>query len=194
MGKTEAIKIADEILMLYKMYGNQDYIGEPVSQIEHMCQCAQLAESENYDDEVILAAFFHDIGHLCEHIMEVDYMEEYGIVDHEKIGAGYLKDKGFSEKITKLIASHVEAKRYLTCRYPSYYERLSDASKSTLNFQGGPMNENEAKNFEQDEWFPLYITLRGWDEKAKAERVPLPDLERYRVMMIRHLIQHKVNS
>ena len=46
MRKTEAIKIADEILMLCKMYGNQDYIGEPVSQIEHMCQCAQLAEKK----------------------------------------------------------------------------------------------------------------------------------------------------
>jgi phosphonate degradation associated HDIG domain protein len=191
MGKTEAIKIADEILTLYKMYGNQDYIGEPVSQIEHMCQCAELAEREDYDYEVILAAFFHDIGHLCEHIMEVDYMEDYGIVDHEKIGADYLKSKGFSKKITKLVASHVEAKRYLTFKYPDYYEQLSDASRSTLNFQGGPMNEKEAKDFEKDELFPLYITLRGWDEKAKTEHVPLPDLERYRTMMIQHLIQHK---
>ena len=191
MEQTEAVKIADEILTLYKMYGDQDYIGEPVSQIEHMCQCAQLAEGEHYDDEVILAAFFHDIGHLCEHIMEVDYMEDYGIVDHEKIGADYLAGKGFSKKIAKLIASHVEAKRYLTFTYPSYYEKLSDASKSTLHFQGGPMNESEAKDFEKDEWFPLYITLRGWDEKAKAEQVPLPDLKRYRDMMIQHLIQKK---
>ncbi|MEP6927044.1 MAG: HDIG domain-containing metalloprotein, partial [Ginsengibacter sp.] len=106
MERTEAIKIADEILTLYKMYGNQDYIGEPVSQIEHMCQCAQLAEKENYDHEIILAAFFHDIGHLCEHIMDVDYMDNFWIVDHEKIGADYLKSKGFSKKITKLIASH----------------------------------------------------------------------------------------
>ena len=191
MEKAEAIKIADEILSLYKMYGNQDYIGEPVSQIEHMCQCAQLAESENYDYEVILAAFFHDIGHLCEHIMDVDYMEDYGIVDHEKIGADFLKRKGFSKKITKLIGSHVAAKRYLTFKYPSYYEQLSDASKSTLNFQGGPMNEKEARDFEKDEWFSLYITLREWDEKAKTEDVPLPDLERYRTMMIGHLIQNK---
>ena len=191
MDKSAAIKIADEILLLYKLYGNQDYIGEPVSQIEHMCQCAQLAENENYDDEVILAAFFHDIGHLCEHIMKVDHMEDYGIADHEKIGADFLKSKGFSKKITSLIASHVAAKRYLTLRYPSYYERLSEASKSTLNFQGGPMNEEEATNFEQEEWFPLYITLRGWDEKAKTEHVSLPDLEHYKGMMIRHLTQHK---
>jgi predicted HD phosphohydrolase len=55
MKQEQAIKVADEILSLYRLNGNQDYIGEPVSQIEHMCQCAQLAEKEGYDDEVILA-------------------------------------------------------------------------------------------------------------------------------------------
>ena len=191
MTKQQAITITDEILSLYKEYGNEDYIGEPVSQIEHMCQCAQLAEKEKYDDEVILAAFFHDIGHLCEHIMQVDYMDEYGIVDHEKIGAEYLSSKGFSKKITSLIASHVAAKRYLTFAYPGYYAKLSEASKNTLNFQGGRMTESEAKAFEREEWFPLYITLRGWDEKAKEENTPLPDLDHYKKMMIHHLIKNK---
>ncbi len=187
MTEIEAIKTTDEILSLYQQYGGQDYIGEPVSQIQHMCQCAQLAEKENYDDEVILAAFFHDLGHLCEHIMNVDYMDEYGIVDHEKIGADYLKRKGFSKKITSLIASHVEAKRYLTFVHPEYYDKLSEASKRTLEFQGGRMNEKQAGDLEKDEWFPLYITLRGWDEKAKEENVPLPNLEIYRTKMINHL-------
>jgi len=191
MENSEAEKITDEILGLYKMYGDQDYIGEPVSQIEHMCQCAQLAEKENYDEEVILAAFFHDLGHLCEHIMPVDYMENYGIADHEKIGSEYLKGKGFSEKITRLIASHVAAKRYLTFKNPVYYQQLSEASKNTLNFQGGPMNDSEAMDFEKEEWFNLYITLREWDEKAKEENIPLPDIERYRALMIQHLSQPK---
>ncbi|MEP7252808.1 MAG: phosphohydrolase, partial [Ginsengibacter sp.] len=71
-----------------------------------------------------------------------------------------------------------------------YYNRLSEASKNTLNFQGGRMNENEAKDFKKDEWFPLYITLRGWDEKAKEENTPLPDLDHYRTMMIGHLIKN----
>lgn len=48
----------ESILTLYKNYGDENYIGENVSQVEHMCQCAQLAENEGYDDEVILAAFF----------------------------------------------------------------------------------------------------------------------------------------
>jgi phosphonate degradation associated HDIG domain protein len=184
----EAIQTADEIIQLYQLYGNEDYIGEPVSQIEHMCQAAQLAEKENYDDEVILAAFFHDIGHLCEHIMEVKYMDEFGIVDHEKIGAEYLSEKGFSKRITKLVASHVEAKRYLTFKNPQYYDQLSEASKNTLTFQGGRMNEKEANAFEKEELFPLYLTLRGWDEMAKKENVPLPNLDYYRNLMIQHLI------
>jgi phosphonate degradation associated HDIG domain protein len=190
MEKSKALQIADEIMNLYKSYGSQDYIGEPVSQIEHMCQCAQLAEKENYDDEVILAAFFHDIGHFCEHIMDVEYMDEYGIVDHEKIGSEYLGRKGFSERITKLVASHVEAKRYLTFKNLDYYNRLSEASKSTLALQGGRMNEEEAKIFERDELFTFYITLRGWDEKAKEEHVPLPDLNKYRSMMIHQLTKN----
>src|SRR5215475_14746664 len=128
MKEKDAMQIADEIISLYEKYGDEDYIGEPVSQIEHMCQCAQLAEKEEFDSEVILAAFFHDIGHLCEHLVEVDHMENVGIVDHEKIGADYLRQKGFSEKIATLVESHVAAKRYLTYKYPAYYEKLSEAS------------------------------------------------------------------
>lgn len=58
-------EIIDEIFGLYAKYGGEDYIGEPVSQLEHMSQSAQLAVQEGYDDEVVLAAFFHDIGHIC---------------------------------------------------------------------------------------------------------------------------------
>jgi phosphonate degradation associated HDIG domain protein len=187
----EANKVADEVLDLYMRFGNEDYIGEPVSQIEHMTQAAQLAEKENYDEEVVLAAFFHDIGHLCEHIMEVEYMDDYGIVDHEKIGAIYLSGKGFSKRITKLIASHVNAKRYLTYKNPAYYEKLSEASRKTLTFQGGKMSPEEAAQFENDELFTLYLTLRNWDEMAKEENIPLPPLEHFRQLIIHHLIIQK---
>ena len=59
-----AAQIADEIIALYERHGADDYIGEPVSQLEHTGQSAQLAEREGYDEQVILAAFLHDIGHL----------------------------------------------------------------------------------------------------------------------------------
>jgi putative nucleotidyltransferase with HDIG domain len=186
---TENKQSIDEIISLYERFGADDYIGEPVSQIEHMCQCAQLAENNGFDEEVILAAFFHDIGHLCEHLMQVSYMESFGVEEHEKLGAVYLREKGFSEKIAKLVASHVPAKRYLTNRFPDYFESLSNASKETLKLQGGIMSEEEALAFEQDPLVDLYIQLRRWDEQAKLEHIPLPSLTHYRKMMEHHLSQ-----
>lgn len=191
MERQQAEQIVEEIFSLYQSYGDADYIGEPVSQIEHMSQAAQIAEEEGYDEETILAAFFHDIGHLTEFIMPVEQMDGVGVVDHEKIGAHFLREKGFSEKICKLVESHVSAKRYLTFKYPDYYNRLSEASKITLLRQGGVMNEEEAIAFENDELHPLYIKLREWDDKAKLINIALPDLDKYKQMAIRHLILAK---
>ena len=180
--------VVDEIFSLYENYGAADYIGEPVSQIEHMCQAAQLAEAEGYDDEVILASFFHDIGHLCEHIYETKQMDGYGVMDHESLGGEYLREKGFSEKIARLVESHVPAKRYLTFKYPEYYNKLSDASKATLDKQGGRMDDVEATQFEADNLYLLFIKIREWDDKAKIEKVPLPSLEIYKQMAFQHLV------
>lgn len=187
MEKEKAAAIADDIFMLYEKFGEADYIGEPVSQLEHMCQAAQLAEEEGYDDEVILAAFFHDIGHLAEFVMPVQQMDGAGVADHEKIGADFLRAKGFSEKICRLVQSHVEAKRYLTHKFPDYYQKLSPASKITLSHQGGVMDEEQATQFESDELHPLYIKLRYWDDKAKEAHKQIPDLSKYKMMVVQHL-------
>jgi phosphonate degradation associated HDIG domain protein len=183
--------ITEMIVSLYGKYGNADYIGEPVSQLEHMCQSAQLAQAEGFSEEVILAAFFHDIGHLCEHFMPVAFMGGYGVVDHEKLGADFLRQKGFSERLCKLVQSHVEAKRYLTFKYPAYYEQLSEASRRTLEFQGGVMTPDEAVAFELDPDADLILALRKWDEAAKLENIPLPNLESYANMIQRHLIEQQ---
>lgn len=180
----------EEIISLYKKFGNEDYIGEPVSQIEHMCQCAQLAEAAGADDEVILAAFFHDIGHLCEFAFpekKLEHMDGVGMVDHEKLGYTYLISKGFSKKIAQLVQSHVQAKRYLTFKYPEYFEKLSEASIKTLAFQGGVMSLEEATVFESDPLSAMYVQLRRWDEQAKEISKPLPPLNKYKKMMLKHL-------
>lgn len=190
MKKEEAEIIVDEIFSLYETHGNADYIGEPVSQLEHMCQAAQLAEEEGYDDEVVLAAFFHDIGHLCEFIMPVELMEGVGVLDHESIGQAYLVNKGFSERVAKLVRSHVEAKRFLTFKFPEYFEKLSDASRLTLQHQGGRMNAEEADAFETDPMFDLFIKMRTWDDLAKITNKALPDLNKYKQMAVLHLMQN----
>jgi 2-amino-1-hydroxyethylphosphonate dioxygenase (glycine-forming) len=185
--KEKAVGTADEIMMLYKQHGGSEYAGEKVSQLEHMVQAAQLAEEKGFDEEVILAAFLHDIGHIAEEANGENSMDEFGLKDHEAIGAQFLTEKGFSSKIAKLVASHVDAKRYLTKADPDYYNQLSDASKRTLEFQGGMMSAEEAEEFERDPLFSEIILMRRWDEQAKIEDKPLPELDRYRAMIIHHL-------
>jgi len=187
MTKEKATKTADEIMQLYQNHGGSEYAGEKVSQLEHMVQAAQLAEEKGFDEEVILAAFLHDIGHIAEQERGENEMDGFGLKDHEAIGAKFLLEKGFSSKIARLVGSHVNAKRYLTRKDPEYYNQLSEASKRTLIFQGGMMSEQEAEQFEEDPLFSEIVLMRKWDEQAKIQNKLLPDLNRYRTMIINHL-------
>ena len=163
-----------QVFGLYEQHGTADYIGEPVSQLEHMSQAAQLAMAEGFDEEVVLAAFFHDIGHLCG--QGGANMGGYGVVSHERLGADYLREAGFSERLARLVEYHVQAKRYLTLREPGYHARLSEASRRTLEYQGGVMRAAEADAFEADPLCALSLRMRCWDELAKEVAVPLVDL------------------
>ena len=178
--------MADEIIEIFRVKGGEDYAGEEITQLEHACQAAQLAEQQGFDDEVILAALLHDLGHLLSDDEEDD-MDGFGVKDHEAVGANFLKEKGFSEKVTTLVNSHVAAKRYLCFANKRYFENLSEASKMTLAFQGGPMTEAEAKAFEQNPLKNLIIRMRTWDEEAKLTDVPVPSLQVYKDMIVRHL-------
>lgn len=180
--------VVNEVFALYEQHGGDDYIGEPVSQLEHMWQAAALAESEGYDEEVILAAFFHDLGHLCAANAETKSMDGFGNVDHERLGADYLREKGFSETIASLVESHVTAKRYLTYKLPEYYHQLSPASKATLGFQGGVMSALEAAEFEMDPNADIILKLRYWDDEAKITNIPVDGIARIKLMALRHLV------
>lgn len=187
MSNLEARQIAIDIINLYQSYGSEEYAGEGVSQLEHMAQAAELARAQGYDSETVLAAFLHDIGHICVSAGEHETMEQWGVKDHEEIGAQFLQRKGFSRKVIRLVQSHVEAKRYLTFKSPEYYEKLSEASRQTLEYQGGRMSAEEADAFEQYPLFAEIIRLRMWDEEAKVENVELPDLTYYRDLITVHL-------
>lgn len=179
--------VIKEVFSFYEKFGNQDYIGEPVSQLEHMSQAATLAQQEGYDDEVILAAFFHDIGHLCAEADEVESMDGMGNIDHEKLGADYLLERGFSERLAALVQGHVIAKRYLTYKFPEYYHKLSLASKTTLQFQGGVMSTEEAADFELNPNAELIIRLRYWDDMAKETNVPVTNIDYLKAIALKHL-------
>lgn len=174
----------DSIFGLYEINGSNEYVGEPVSILEHSFQTAQLAENEGFDEDVVLAAFLHDIGHFLPNKNE---MNGLGHVSHEVVGANFLYKNGFSNRVALLVRNHVEAKRYLTFKYPAYFEKLSEASRKTLEFQGGKMTEEEAQSFEKSPMFELYLKMRTWDDKAKEVDWDKPSLEKYKEIAWRHL-------
>ena len=49
---------------LYDLLGDNDYVGEPVSLTQHALQSAFHARRVGLDDDVVLAALLHDVGHV----------------------------------------------------------------------------------------------------------------------------------
>ncbi len=175
-----AEKATREIMQLFEKYGNNDYDGEPVTQTSHMVQCAMLAMQANADQELILGAFLHDIGHLLGHKQKAEEMGGFGAINHEGIGADYLKEKGFGDRVCAVVDGHVAAKRYLVATDETYAAKLSPASKETLRWQGGAMTEEEAKAFRNHPYFNEIIQVRLWDEGAKDYDAVLLPLDMFK--------------
>ncbi len=175
---------ADQLIVLLQQQAYAEYIGEPVSQLEHALQCASLARQSGADERVILAALLHDIGHICD--PRAEQMGDVGVRFHEQIGADYVRRMGLAEDIATLIEHHVNAKRYLVYRSPEYARKLSPASVETLKHQGGPMNTAEAEAFETSPRFDDILRLRAWDEAAKVVTDTPFDVDLVRAMLRRN--------
>ena len=184
---TKASAVTQEIMQLFEKYGNNDYDGEPVTQTSHMVQCAMLAMKTNADTELVLGAFLHDIGHLLGHQQLCEEMGGFGAVNHEGIGAEYLKGKGFSDRVCAMVDGHVAAKRYLVATDESYAAKLSSASQETLRWQGGAMSREEAAAFSKHPYFKDIIQVRLWDEGAKDYNAVLLSLSTFEDMMETYL-------
>ncbi|KIX95059.1 uncharacterized protein Z520_09369 [Fonsecaea multimorphosa CBS 102226] len=202
--KPRAAKAASRIIDILNQYGNSDYIGEPISQIEHSLQCAYLAAQNMADPQTVAAALLHDIGQIiperdAEHILggaQVRSMRQnsgigadsrssdsVGRVSHETLGAQYLLALGFPAKVAELVEAHVPAKRYLCATEKGYYSTLSDASKESLRFQGGPMSPDEVRLWQEGSWADEKANLRRWDDGAKVVGLTVPGLETYRPVL-----------
>lgn len=178
------------------------YIGEPISQLQHSLQCAAQAASASpaVDEETQLAALLHDVGQFvpsrdltrligerAETLGGVDASQSVGRSGHDTQGGKFLRALGFSDKVARLVASHVDAKRYLCAVDATYHDKLSEASKKSLKYQGGPMAGDELAAFGGGAWCREMCQLRVWDDEAKVEGLEVRDLESWRVMMEKHL-------
>lgn len=169
----------DEILDLYQNQGQKPY-GETVTQTEHALQVAQIAEQQGANETLIAAALLHDVGHLFYH----EIMERSLINDrHETIGS-HLLAQFFSEEISEPVKLHVKAKRYLCAVDPEYYKDLSEASKQSLELQGGRFHKkHQVQKFESNPFHEDAIQLRLWDDQGKVPKQQTASLDHYRPLL-----------
>jgi len=170
---------------IFERRGAESYLGEPVTMSQHMLQGAVLAEREGASDELIAAALLHDIGH---------YTSEFGPYSpddtednhHDEAGAKVL-EHFFPAVITECVRLHVAAKRYLCATDATYYDKLSQASRHTLELQGGPMNAEEVAEFRRNPFYKEAVRVRLWDEGGKDPHMKTPPF-RYYVPVLQRVV------
>lgn len=62
---------------------------------------------------------------------------------------------------------------------PSYHERLSAASRTSLRLQGGPFSNAQAARFIEQPYAAEALAVRRWDDAAKAVEVSTPGLDHF---------------
>lgn len=176
-------QIIDKIITIFKTNGSEEYLGEPVTIGEHMLQTAYFAAEAGGDEETIIGALVHDVGHFTS---ELGSFEMNDVMDRMHEDAGAMLIEGiFPETVVDCVRHHVAAKRYLCAVDAKYYESLSDASKHSLKLQGGPMDDDECKAFKRIPGFERIVMVRRCDDQGKVTGMDVPPLEHYLPMLYR---------
>ena len=153
-----------------------------------MLQGATIAEKNGQSEIIIVSALLHDVGHFTSEFGMFS-MEDTKDRFHEDAGAEILQDF-FPTLVTDCVRHHVAAKRYLCATRPSYFDRLSQASVHSLNLQGGPMNDDEVKNFEKNPNLKDIIAVRFLDEAGKHADMETPPFTHFAPMVQRIVDAH----
>lgn len=175
---------------IFMRRGADEYLGEPVTIGEHMLQAAHFAQRDGHEEQVIVAALLHDIGHFTGEFIGMPlasgtmFLEDQTDRQHENAGAAVL-EQFFPDLVVDCCRYHVAAKRYLCAREPGYFDRLSEASVHSLNLQGGPMDDEEAVAFEAHPNFDAIIAVRRYDEAGKEVGMVVPPFSSYLPMLER---------
>lgn len=171
--------LLEQIESLFEAHGDQPHEedGEtPVTALSHALQCAQLAEWADASPSLVCAALLHDMGHFLPSAGPQGAVG--GKLPHEQRALDVLAE-GFDATVIEPIRLHVQAKRYLVATDPRYAERLSPRSRRALGAQGGPMNRDQQRRFEQLSHAWGAVQLRRWDDRAKEVGKRTPPLAYY---------------
>lgn len=175
------MNVIAEIFDLFAVHGSSNY-DEGVTLEDHSLQTAALAVVEAADEELVVAALLHDLGHLLqarargnENYLATDW-------DHDVVAAEWLRPH-FVQRIVEAVGQHVAAKRWLCATDPTYVAGLSAASVASLASQGGPFTPADANAWVRFPGADDAIRLRRWDDNGKVAGLNIPALDDYRPLL-----------
>jgi predicted HD phosphohydrolase len=149
--------IRDEVRQLLdSMRGVWDEV--TVDELDHALQSAARAIEDHADDELVLAAALHDLGHS-------PLFGEVPTREHDVAAREWLTPR-FGVRVGWLAGAHVAAKRYLVAADPAYASTLSDVSVDSLHHQGGA---EIAPAFVDHPFWADALRLRHYDDAAKEQ-------------------------
>lgn len=131
--------------------GEQQYSGEPVTQLQHALQTAALGETPS--------------------LRGVDDVHQYRALP-------FLRGL-FADEVLDAIRLHVNARRCLCATPPGYHASLSADARRGLLLQGGIYTADEASRFMARPGAEGAVKLRLWDELAKDARRITPPLTHF---------------
>ena len=162
---------------LFQKHGHIEYSGEGVTQLEHALQAAQLAENEGASDELVTAAFLHDLGHLLN--LQGETPTARGIDDqHQYFAIPFLRPL-FTPAVIEAIRRHVDAKRALCALEPGDPAALSEDSRRSLVLQGGVFTPEQLAAFMAKPHAAAAVRVRRWDDQAKVQGATTPPIAHY---------------
>ncbi len=176
----DATAIVGEIIDACRSMEGLPYDGEPVDQLQHALQSADIARHEDGEAEFVVACLLHDIARAPAVAgMPYDGPDEH----HGEAGARWLSTR-VGSRVAWLVEQHVPAKRYLVAVDPAYASTLSEVSTHTLADQGGPMSAAEIEACAAHPDWELALALRRIDDRAKVVGLQVPPLDAYRDVLL----------
>ena len=183
--------MTDRLLDAFAGSAARRYGGEPVTELAHSLQCAELARDAGADDELQLACLLHDVGRFAvDPRLIFDRKDRAGgarpdAKGHHDVGADLIAPY-VPERVAWLVRMHADAKRYLCAIEPAYWDTLTPGSRYTLTLQGGVMTPETVSSLTRHPWLADAVRLRRWDDLAKVPDQPTRRLEAWAPLLQRY--------
>jgi predicted HD phosphohydrolase len=157
----------DELFTLYEAKEHQNY-GEAVPALDHALRCAALARAAGADDELIVAALFHDVGWFAADVAGDERYVPINNDGHAELGAG-VPWPLLGTAVAQSVTQHVTDERWRCTVERGYYQGLSRAPQETFKAQGGPLSPEEGERLVSHPGFKAARALRSSDDIGKTQ-------------------------